>query len=39
MARNATLDVTILFSQDQDLAEVAREVRDISRSDNRCRRE
>ena len=35
MARNAELDVTILFSQDQDLAEVARKVRDVSRSDNR----
>ena len=32
MARNGELDVAILFSQDQDLAEVAREVRDISRS-------
>ena len=32
MARNADLDVAILFSQDQDLAEVAREVRDISRT-------
>ena len=35
MARNAELDVAILFSQDQDLAEVAREVRDIVRSTNR----
>ena len=35
MARNAELDVAIMFSQDQDLAEVAREVRDISRSANR----
>ena len=30
MARNSELDVAILFSQDQDLAEVAQEVRDIS---------
>lgn len=29
------LDVAIVFSQDQDLAEVAREVRDISRSAER----
>ena len=35
MARNAELDVAIVFSQDQDLAEVAREVRDISRSAGR----
>ena len=35
MARNAELDVAVVFSQDQDLAEVAREVRDISRSTNR----
>ena len=35
LARNADLDVAILFSQDQDLAEVAREVRDISRSTDR----
>ncbi len=35
MARNAELDVAIVFSQDQDLAEVAREVRDISRSGDR----
>ncbi len=32
MARNAELDVAIMFSQDQDLSEVAGEVRDISRS-------
>ena len=32
MARNAELDVAIVFSQDQDLAEVAEEVRDISRN-------
>ena len=35
MARNAELDVAIIFSQDQDLGEVAREVRDISRSTDR----
>ena len=35
MARNGEFDVAIVFSQDQDLAEVAREVRDISRSANR----
>ena len=35
MARSAELDVAILFSQDQDLSEVAREVRDISRSAER----
>ena len=35
MARNAELDVAIVFSQDQDLAEVAGEVRDIARSANR----
>ena len=35
MARNGELDVAIVFSQDQDLAEVAREVRDISRSAER----
>ena len=35
MARNAELDVAILFSQDQDLAEVAQEVRDISRRADR----
>lgn len=32
MARNAELDVAVIFSQDQDLAEVAREVRDIART-------
>ena len=32
MARNAELNVAIVFSQDQDLAEVAREVRDIART-------
>ncbi len=35
LARNGELDVAIVFSQDQDLAEVAREVRDISRSADR----
>ena len=35
MARNAELDVAIVFSQDQDLVEVAREVREISRSADR----
>ena len=35
MARNGELDVAIVFSQDQDLAEVAREIRDISRRANR----
>ena len=35
MARNGELAVAIVFSQDQDLAEVAREVRDISRSAER----
>ena len=32
MARNGELDVAVLFSQDQDLAEVAGEVRDIART-------
>ena len=35
MACNGELDVAVVFSQDQDLAEVAREVRDISRSTKR----
>ena len=35
MARNGDLDVAIVFSQDQDLAEVASEIRDISRSTDR----
>ena len=35
MARNAELDVAVIFSQDQDLAEVAREVRDIARAGGR----
>ena len=35
MARNGDLDVAVIFSQDQDLAEVASEIRDIVRSTNR----
>ena len=35
MARHGELDVAVIFSQDQDLAEVAREVRDIARSEGR----
>ena len=35
MARNGDLDVALVFSQDQDLAEVASEIRDIARSTNR----
>ena len=35
MARNGEFDVAIIFSQDQDLTEVAGEVRDISRSADR----
>ena len=35
MARNAEFDVAIVFSQDQDLAEVAAEVRDIARTQGR----
>jgi uncharacterized LabA/DUF88 family protein len=35
LARTNQLDVAVIFSQDQDLAEVAREVRDISRSEDR----
>ncbi len=35
MARNGELDVAVIFSQDQDLAEVAREIRDISRPQGR----
>lgn len=35
MARNGELDVAVLFSQDQDLAEVAREIRDIVRAQGR----
>ena len=32
LARNGDLDVAVVFSQDQDLAEVAQEVRDIARA-------
>ena len=32
MTRNGDLDVAVIFSQDQDFAEVAQEARDISRS-------
>ena len=32
MARSGAFDVAVIFSQDQDLAEVAREVRDIAQS-------
>ena len=35
MARSGELDVVVLFSQDQDLAEVADEIRCIARSENR----
>ena len=35
MARNGELDVAVIFSQDQDLAEVALEIRDIARSTGR----
>ena len=35
MARNDELDVAVVFSQDQDLAEVATEMRDIARSTDR----
>ena len=35
MAREGQLDVAVIFSQDQDLAEVASEIRGISRSQNR----
>ena len=35
MARNNELDVALVFSQDQDLAELATEIRDISASTNR----
>lgn len=34
-ARLGQLDVAIIFSQDQDLAEVAQEIREIARSENR----
>ena len=35
MARLGELDVIVIFSQDQDLVEVAREVREIARPDRR----
>ncbi|MCY4242543.1 MAG: NYN domain-containing protein [Rhodobacter sp.] len=35
LARNDELDVAVVFSQDQDLAEVAHEVRDIVRAQGR----
>lgn len=35
MTRNGDLDVAVIFSQDQDFEEVAREVRNISRSQGR----
>ena len=35
MARNNQLDVAVIFSQDQDLAEVAEDIRDIARSEQR----
>ena len=35
MTRHGELDVAVIFSQDQDLAEVAREVRDIARSEGK----
>ncbi len=35
MARNKQLDVAVIFSQDQDLAEVGKDVREISRSEQR----
>ena len=35
MARGNQLDVAVIFSQDQDLAEVARDIREIARSDQR----
>ncbi len=35
MARSGALDVAVIFSQDQDLAEVAREVREIARTQGR----
>lgn len=35
MVRNDELDVAIIFSQDQDLAEVVREVRDIAETQDR----
>ena len=35
MARLGQLDVAVIFSQDQDLAEVAEEIREIALSENR----
>ena len=35
MARNNQLDVALIFSQDQDIAEIATEIRDVSRSSGR----
>jgi uncharacterized LabA/DUF88 family protein len=35
LARQAQFDVAVIFSQDQDLAEVVKEVKDISRDQNR----
>ena len=35
MARKGDLDVALIFSQDQDLAEVAQEIRDIAKSENK----
>ena len=35
LARNGDLDVAVVFSQDQDLAEVAHEIRDIARAQGR----
>ena len=35
LARNNQLDVAVIFSQDQDLAEVGKEIRDISQSEQR----
>ena len=35
MSRNGELDIAIIFSQDQDLAEVVREVRDIANTQGR----
>jgi uncharacterized LabA/DUF88 family protein len=35
LARQNQFDVAIVFSQDQDLAEVASEIKDIARSANR----
>ncbi len=35
MARNNQLDVAVIFSQDQDLAEVGKDIREIARSEQR----